>query len=223
MLLARHRSLIAGALAAVAVLAGLSALAPGPGATVPVVTAARDLRWGAALTSGDLAVSRVPTGSAPDGALGDPAAARGRLLASPVRRGEPITDVRLVGPALLASAPAGMSDAAADGLVAVGVRIADAGMAALLRPGAVVDVLSAAVDDWSDGAFGSGPSAWAEVVASAVRVLAVPGGRQATVGGNLDGALVLVAVSEAQAARLAEAQANRRLSMVLRPDNVVAP
>jgi Flp pilus assembly protein CpaB len=206
MLLARYRGLIGGSAAGIAVLAALPVLAPGPGATVPVLTAARDLRWGAALVPSDLAVTQVPSASVPDGALTSTAEARGRLLASPVRRGEPITDVRLVGPSLLSE----------PGLVAVGVRIADAGLAALVRPGSLVDVLAAGGGDEFERPVGLGS---AEVVASGVRVLAVPGGRRT----GLDGALVLVAATEAQAARLAAAAALGRLSIVLRPDSVGAP
>jgi len=206
MLLARYRGLLAGGCAGVAVLAALPVLAPGAPATVPVLTAGRDLQWGVALAPDDVVVAEVPADAVPDGALSEAAAARGRLLASPVRRGEPITDVRLIGPGLLASS----------GLLAVGVRIADAGTAALLRPGAVVDVLAAAADDGFDRPVGLGS---AEIVASAVRVLAVPRGPRA----GLDGALVLVAATEAQAARLAAAAAARRLSIALRPDSVVQP
>lgn len=205
MLLARYRGLVAGSCAGVAVVAALPVLAPGAPATVPVLTAARDLRWGVPLQAGDLAVTQVPAAAVPDGTLSRPADARGRLLASPARRGEPITDVRLVGPGLLSD----------PGVVAVGVRIADAGLAALLQPGAVVDVLVARGDDF-DRAAGLST---AEVVAGAVRVLAVPAARRA----GLDGALVLVAATEAQAARLAAAGAAGRLSVTLRPDSVGAP
>jgi Flp pilus assembly protein CpaB len=201
MLLARYRGLIGGTAAGLAVLATLPVLAPGAGATVPMLTAARDLRWGAPLGTDDLTVVQVPTGSVPDGALTDAAEARGQLVASPVRRGEPITDVRLVGPSVLTE----------PGLVAVGVRIADAGLAALVRAGSVVDVLAAAADDGFDRPVGF---ASAEVIASGVRVLAVPGGRRS----GLEGALVLVAATEAQAARLAAA--GGRLSIALRPQDM---
>ena len=206
MLLARHRGVIAGSCAGLAVLTALPALAPGAPATVPVLTAARDLRWGVPLDADDVVIAQVPVASVPDGALTAAAEARGRLPASPVRRGEPITDARLVGPGLLSDS----------GLVAVGVRIADAGTAALLRTGSVVDVLAAAPGDGFDRPVGP---ATAEVVAGGVRVLAVPGGRRS----GLDGALVLVAATEAQAARLAAAAATGRLSVALRPDSVGAP
>jgi Flp pilus assembly protein CpaB len=150
----------------------------------------------------------------PDGALTEASAAQGRLLASPVRRGEPITDLRLVGPSLLTGGAEG------SGLVAVGVRIADAGMAALLRSGSVVDVLAAPLRDGFADGFGPPTGAGtAEVVASGVRVLAVPAGKR----GGLEGALVLVAATEPQAARLAAAEAAGRLSIALRPDSVNGP
>jgi len=208
MLLARHRPLLAGGAAAVAVLAALPVLAPGDGPTVPVLTAAQDLRWGVTLSGDDLVLARMPADAVPDGALTSVDEVRGRLLTSPVRRGEPITDVRVVGPSLLTSS------AGTAGLVVVGVRIADAGLTALLQAGSVVDVLAARTDDAFDLPVAPGS---AEVVASSVRVLAVPGGKRSTGEGTFDGALVLVAATEAQASRLAAAQATSRLSVVLRP------
>ena len=56
------------------------------------------------------------------------------MLAGPVRAGEPLTDVRLVGASLAAAYP---------GAVAVPVRLPDAGMAALLRVGDRIDLVAA--------------------------------------------------------------------------------
>lgn len=190
----RHRGVLAALAAAGSVAAGLQVLAPPAAATVPVLTATRDLRWGSAVGPGDVAVVQVPAAAVPDGTLRATPDALGRLLASPVRRGEAITDVRLVGPGLLDE----------PGLLAVGIRIADAGTTRLVRAGAVVDVLAATADD-----FGGAPVGAAEVVAGSVRVLAVPRSPG-------DGALLLVAATEAQAARLAAAEATRRLSVALR-------
>jgi pilus assembly protein CpaB len=196
----RHRRALAAALAAAAVAAGVSVLSPAGPATAAVLTAARDLPWGARLTGADLRRVALPVGVVPDGAVVDEADARGRLLAGPVRRGEPITDVRLVGPGLLAGP--GASDTG--DLVATPVRIADAEAAALLHAGDTVDVLASA----------EGPDA-ATVVAPAVRVLAVP--RDDAAGAVLaDGALVVLATSPAVAARLARAATTSRLSIVLR-------
>lgn len=198
-LAARHRGALAALAAAAAVVAGLQVLAPPAAATVPVLIAAKDLRWGSPLRAGDLVVTAVPRASVPDGALRDAEAVLGRLLSSPVRRGEALTDLRLVGPGLLSD----------PGLVAVGVRIADAGTAALVRAGSRVDVLAARADA---GFEAPGFGGAAEVVASGMRVLAVPTERSA----GSDGALLMLAATDAQAARLAGA--GGRLSIALRPD-----
>src|SRR3954467_8454852 len=108
--LARRR-LLAAVLTAVAVATGLHAAAAPPPAVVDVVVAARDLPAGTVLDAGDVrsvvfAPGSVPAGAAPDAA--------GRTLAAPLRAGEPVTDVRLVGPALTDGYP---------GLAAVPVRL----------------------------------------------------------------------------------------------------
>src|SRR3954468_9931184 len=143
-----------------------------------VWTAARDLSGGSPLTARDLRAVALPAGSVPDGTLPAAARAAGRLLAAPVRRGEPITDVRLLGQSLLSALPE-------PGLVAVPVRVADgSAAAALVQPGDVVDVLAAVAPTGGDAS----PPA---TVASGVRVLAVP----ARVGTAEDGGgLVVVGV-----------------------------
>jgi pilus assembly protein CpaB len=198
----RRRLLSAGLLAG-AMAVALQVLAPPPPATVPVLVAARDLAAGAALTRADLRVAHRPPASLPAGALTSQAAATGRPVSSAVRRGEVLTDVRLAG----ADSVRGLGD----GVVAAPVRIADADSAALLRPGDLVDVLAAAT---SPGATGDE----ARLVASAVRVLSAPrpagGGLGSSVLG--EGALLLVATTQATAQRLAGAAVGDRLSVVLR-------
>ena len=80
-------------------------------------------------------IRSLPAAYAPAGTITDAGAAVGRVLAGAARSGETITDVRLVGPAntLLAT---GSPDA-----VAVPVRLTDAAVADLLRPGSRVDVV----------------------------------------------------------------------------------
>jgi pilus assembly protein CpaB len=198
----RHRRVLAAALAAGAVVAGVQAVAPPAPATRTVLAAAHDLAWGARIGPDDLRALALPLDAVPDGALTDAAAARGRLLAGPVRRGEALTDLRLVGPGLLE----GDGDGEADGLVATPVRIADPDAAGLLRAGDVVDVLAAGGEDA------------AEVVASAVRVLVVPqpGEDGAGVSVLSEGALVVLATTPRVAAALARAATNSRLSVTLR-------
>lgn len=222
---ARRRWLLAAGLAAAAVATALPALAPPPPTGTTVLAAARDLAAGTPLAAGDVVGVLLPDELLPDGALGPGEQVAGRLVAGPVRRGEPLTDVRLVGPGLLALA--GDPD-----LVAVPVRLADPASAALVRPGDRVDVLGA---DSASGAVqggavqsgavqsdavqgdagradivraGTGPSA--AVLAAGAQVLAVP-----AADADLEGALVVLAVLPSTAARLAGAAVTSRLSVVL--------
>jgi Flp pilus assembly protein CpaB len=196
-----HRRLVTALLPGIAVVAALAALAPHPVPTRSVWTAARDLAGGAPLHQGDLRVEQLPAAVVPAGALLPHDPIVGRLLAAPVRRGEPLTDVRLLGPSLLASMQR-------PGLVAIPVRVADgAAAAALTRPGDVIDVL--ATGDLSGDAQAAPP----QVVAAAVTVVAVPG--RDSVSGD-DAGLVVVAATPGQAAAIASASDSRRLTVVLR-------
>ncbi|MDP3711519.1 MAG: SAF domain-containing protein [Mycobacteriales bacterium] len=189
----RHRALLAAGLAAGAVAAGLSVAAPAPPPTVEVLAAARDLVAGAVVAQEDLTRVALPVAAVPSGALTDSSLALGRLLAGPVRRGETLTDVRVVGSGLL--------EKATIGTVAVPLRLADPAAAALLRAGDRVDVLAA-----TDGA------PVAATVASGVEVLAVP----SAVGDLGEGGLVVVATTPEVAARLAAAAVGGRLSVTVR-------
>ena len=200
----RHRRMLAALLLAAAVLAGLGAVAPQRPELSAVIVAAHDLGAGQVLGSGDLAVVGVPLDLRPDGALADPATLAGRSVAAPVRKGEPITDVRLVGPGLLTGSA---------GLVAAPVRLADAAAVALVRPGDLVDVLAAAGTDPTGQAYASSV---AQLVATRARVLALPRSSDAS---PADGALVLLAVSPETALALAGAAATARLSLVVRPSH----
>src|SRR5690242_15595504 len=97
-----HRRPIAAVLAGLALLASLSALAPQRPPNGRVWTAARDLAGGAPLRTADVVLAALPLNAVPAGALQAGSTVVGRLLAGPVRRGEPLTDVRLLGPSLLA-------------------------------------------------------------------------------------------------------------------------
>src|SRR4051812_31367650 len=164
--LARRR-LLAALLTAVAVATGLHAATATPPAEVPVVVAARDLPSGTVLGDEDLRTVGFRPGSVPAGVAAAPA---GRTLAAPLRAGEPVTDVRLVGPSLIEGYP---------GLAAVPVRLPDAAMADLLAVGDRVDLVSA--DPQRSGAT---------VVASGVPVLALPAGDGEVGAAGLTGRLV---------------------------------
>ncbi|WP_114422444.1 SAF domain-containing protein [Nocardioides houyundeii] len=146
-----HRRLLAFGCAAAAAAAAVTATAPPPAPSERVLVATRDLPSGTVLAPGDLTRAAWPAGAAPDGAV---RLAVGRTLAAPVRRGEPMTDLRLTTPGLLQGYP---------GLVAVPVRVPDPAVVALLRVGDRVDLLAADPE-----------TATAEVVARSAEVLALP-------------------------------------------------
>jgi pilus assembly protein CpaB len=159
---------------------------------VPVVVAAVDVAAGSTLQAAHLTVRRWPHDLAPAGALREPAAADGRVLVGAARAGEPITDARLAGPAAALGAPAGVA--------AVPVRLADAGVAALLVPGSTVDVVTV------------GPSTAEPVVlAEAAGVLAVLPPDPAS-----SGRLVLVTMPAPVAARVAAASLTEQVAVTLR-------
>lgn len=189
----RRRGLLAGGLTAAAVATGLSAVAPDAAPVVPVLAAARDLTAGTRLAADDVRVVQLPAAAAPSGVLRPGALVVGRVLGGPVRRGETITDVRLLGRGL----------AAAAGEVAVPVRVAEPALPLLVEAGDRVDVLAASPT-------GSTP---ATTVVAGVAVLAVP----PVDADRAEGALLVVAVPPAAAARLATAAVTSRLSVVVRP------
>jgi Flp pilus assembly protein CpaB len=178
----RRRRLIAALLAGIAVAAGVHAAAGPAPATVPVLVAARDLPAGVRIGAADLETVRFAPGSAPEAAADDPV---GEVLAAPLRSGEPVTDVRLVGPELTAGRP---------DLVAVPVRLPDPGMVALLDVGDRIDLL--ATDPQAGGAT---------AVATDVPVLAIPGADDQTSASGLPGRLVVVGADATEVNALAEA------------------
>jgi Flp pilus assembly protein CpaB len=196
-LLRRHRRGVTAGLVLVSLLCALESLSPAAPPTAPVLVAAADLPAGRALTSADLRVAQWPRSERPSGNLAEPAQARGGVLAAPVRRGEPLTDLRLVGPRLIGTL--------GPGVVAVPVRLADAATAVLVRPGDRIDLLASPVDR------GGGR---ASVLAEGLQVLTVPASADAS---GADGALLVVAATRRVALAVAAASAVDRLSISLVP------
>lgn len=187
----RRRRLLAAALTAVAVAAGLHAVAAPPPARVPVLVAAHDLPAGVVLGAGDLRPASFAPDTVPAGLA---TGAVGRMLAAPLRRGEPVTDVRLVGPGLADGHP---------GLTALPVRLPDPGV------GDLIDLL--ATDPQGSGA---------EVVAVGARVLAVPGpadeGSGAPAGPGLSGRIVVLGVADDEVSEVADASVRSFLTVAFR-------
>ncbi|MDQ6522902.1 SAF domain-containing protein [Nocardioides sp. LHD-245] len=167
----RRRRLIAALLLGAAAAVAVRSLAPPEPPTAAVLVAARDLPAGQALRPGDLSTARVPPAAVPHGAAADPV---GRRLAAPLRAGEPVTDVRLVGP--------GLGAAQSPGTTTLPVRLSDAGQVALLTAGDRISLL------------GTDPQAGStRVLARDATVLAVPDPASAT-DGALPGRLVVLAL-----------------------------
>jgi len=123
--------------AALVILAAVAAWRDDPRADhVDVVVAARDLAPGAALRADDVTIQSLAATTVPDGARTSVDEVTGKTLAGPARRGEALTDVRLLGPRL-AEATAGP-----DARI-VALPLADAALLDLVHPGDVVDVVAA--------------------------------------------------------------------------------
>jgi Flp pilus assembly protein CpaB len=152
------RRVAAGALV---VLAGVVTLRSNPeGDRADVLVAARDLRPGVALTADDVQLEKRLATTVPDGSQADVAAVVGSTLASPMRRGEVITDVRLLGSRLAEST-------AGPGARIVPLHLADSALIDLVRVGDVIDVLAAPANDVA----GSAPAVSKVVATDAVVVL----------------------------------------------------
>lgn len=129
------------AAAALVVLAAVAALRSDPrGEQTDIVVAARDLTPGVELTAGDVRLETRTVATVPDGSQSSVDTVVGSTLAGPARRGEVLTDVRLLGPRLAQSA-------AGPNARIVPLHLADSALLDLIRPGDVVDVLAASDDD----------------------------------------------------------------------------
>lgn len=163
-----------------------------------VLVAIRDLAAGLTIAGSDVGRAQRTTSQLPDGALTSESDAVGRVVSSSVRRGEVITDRRVLGP--------GLSAGLGSGMVASPVRLVDLEVTALLRPGDRVDILAA-----SDGA------SIAAVIAAHVLVLAVPSASSEAGSMAQPLGLVVVAVDQETAGRLAAAAASSALTATLLP------
>ena len=168
---------------------------------VTVVIAKHDLSPGSALTADDVVVESRSAPSLPDGALRESSAAVGSVLTAPARRGEVITDVRLLGSRLTAAA------AGPDARM-VPLHLADAALPDLLRAGDTVDVLAG-----PENAGVTADQAAAEVIATDAKVVLVSE-RLASPTSN-DERVVLVALPRHSANAVAGAALHRAITVTL--------
>lgn len=191
-ILLRHRRLLSALLAALAVLVVIESLAPAKPPRVAVVVAAHDLTSGVTLAGEDVTVEQEPPSVVPQGSSSSPAQVLGRVVAGPMRAGEPVTDRRLLGRPLLAGYP--------PRLVAAAVRIRDAAAVGLLQVGDRISVYAA-----------GGDTSYAGLVVGRATVVTLP----QVADDALQGGLVVLAVTPTQAAALAQASATAPLSVTL--------
>jgi Flp pilus assembly protein CpaB len=128
--LARYRRLVVAALVGLAVMTGLQVLRPADPPTRDLLVAAHDLPTGHRVEAGDLVTRAWDTRTVPDGVLPHP---QGLVLSGPIRRGEPLTDARVV-PTGSAAIPAGR--------VVVTVRLSDPASGMVVHPGERADILA---------------------------------------------------------------------------------
>ncbi|MGH3960097.1 SAF domain-containing protein [Mycobacterium sp.] len=187
------------AAAGLVVLAGIAALRSNPdGDRAQVVVATRDLRPGTALTADDVRLESRLAATVPDGSQVNLDAVAGSTLAGPARRGEVLTDVRLLGSRLAESA-------VGPGARIVPLHPADPALADLLRPGDVVDVVAAPTRSDADS-----PANPRIVATDAIVVLV--SARQKT---QADDRVVLVAVRGGAATALAGAALVQTVTLTL--------
>lgn len=134
----KFRKIAAGVLVAIALVLFLDDAAGDD--RVRVITAGRDLTPGTVLTQADIAVAEWDGANVPEGALVESEAVDGQTLTGPVRAGELLTDVRLLG-SRTATTTLGTEARV------VPVHLADAAVTDLLREGDRVDVLTVEAQD----------------------------------------------------------------------------
>jgi Flp pilus assembly protein CpaB len=179
---------------------------------VQVTVAARDLPAGSVLTETDVAVATLVEGAWTPRSL-DVAEVVGDVLAAPVSVGEPLTETRLRGATLLTGVP--------PGTVALPVRLADPGAAALVSGGDRIDLLAAVPGDGATAVRTVGsdlPVLLAPAATSAVSTepdgVALLGGSDA--GTDLLGGLLVVAASPEQVSAIIGGASDGPLWLALR-------
>jgi Flp pilus assembly protein CpaB len=195
------RRIIAGGLV---VLAGVAALRPDPdGDRAQVLVAARDLSPGIPLTTDDVSAEKRLATTIPEGSQADLDMVVGSTLAGPTRRGEVITDVRLLGSRLAEST------AGPDARI-VPLHLADGALVDLVRPGDVVDVVAAPTNSGTES--GASENA-ARIIAAGATVVLVSAKQKTATAAN--DRIVLVALPAATAGTVAAAALAATVTLVL--------
>lgn len=156
-----------------------------------MVVAAHDLASGTVLDGDNVRRSTLPESAAPAHSTQRVDDVVGRTVAGPMRRGEVVTDRRVVDADRMSGFP--------DGTVLATLRLADAAALSSLGVGDRVDVVAVDPEGGAD----------TEVVARGVEIVTLPRGDDAS-----GGVPVGVATTEGAALRLAERALDARLSVL---------
>lgn len=172
--------------------------------------AASDLSSGVVLSTDDVVAAEVPASSvsAPTVPVDE---LPGQVLAGPVTAGEMLTPTRLLGDTLLTGTP--------PGTVALPVRVADPGAAALVSAGERIDLLAAVTTSEGTAVHVVGRDLAVLLVGDrldAEQVGVVDPFGSGGVGENLLGGLLVVAASPAQVASIVAGSADSPLWLVVR-------
>ncbi len=202
--LLRHRRLLAAVLLCAAAGTCVEAFLPRGEPGTQVITAASDLAAGTVLAAADLKILGLPSAAVPPGAQTRREALLGQRLAAPLRRGDVLTDTRLVGPGLLTGT--------APGTVAVPLRPADPATVRLVGAGQRVDVVVSTGNGYETASA-------SEVIARNLAVLwtSPPGEDPSSAwsASPAEAGLVVVAASAGDAAALAGSSTAGSVHLVL--------
>lgn len=204
---AKYRRMIAALLAGIAAAMTILFFAPHMEPTRSIVVAARDLPTGHHIAAADLATVNLASDAIPPSSTRRFEEITGQQLAVPIEQGSPIPKSSLLGPDLLTGAPPGTS--------AVPVRASDAEGTSILRPGMRVNVVLTTGNGYET------PTE-SRVIARGVTVLwnGSQSGNESSswfgASSNQPGTIV-VAAPESEAARLAGATSEGKVSLLISP------
>lgn len=198
-----HRRGVAALLVGVAAWLGLNTVRPPEPTTLTVLVAARDLPAGTRLTGDDVVQVERPVEDLPDGQVSD---AFGEVLAGPMRRGEPLTDARIVGPGLTPGSPSS---------VALTVRIGEANSLDLVQVGDAVDVIAIPAAGAGALATEGGGTERSRVLVAGARVLALPAPAEEVPANSPAGRVVVLQVERSATVEISEAAAREWLTVAL--------
>ncbi|UYM06643.1 SAF domain-containing protein [Solicola gregarius] len=159
--------------------------------------ATRDLVSGTTLSDDDVEIRHVRADDAATHAYDEVQSVVGEVIGAPVRRGEPLTDMRLLTSDLLAGYPDGSSLAT--------VRVTDPQSLWGVEVGTYVDVVGVDVDGGSRG----------RVLAEHAQVVAMPTTEQDPTTGMSAGAAVVVSVPPDEAVTLTDSAGRMQFGVVV--------